>query len=76
MGRDFLLPDLGSGLHEGEIISWNVAVGDEVKAEAPLCEIEQPPREDVHALAARPIQPSRNIFFFCFAVRCAFRRRA
>ena len=40
MGREFRLPDLGSGLQEGEIVSWGVAVGDQVQAEATLCEVE------------------------------------
>ena len=38
--RDFLLPDLGEGLTEGEIVSWLVAVGDTVEVDQPLAEIE------------------------------------
>ncbi len=40
MAREFRLPDLGSGLQEGEIVRWCVAVGDTVASEAALCEIE------------------------------------
>jgi len=40
MARKFLLPDLGSGLKEGEIVRWLVTVGDEVTTEDLLCEIE------------------------------------
>ena len=38
--RDFLLPDLGEGLTEGEIASWLVAVGDVVEIDQPVAEIE------------------------------------
>ena len=38
--RDFLLPDLGEGLTEGEIVSWMVAVGDTVEVDQPVAEIE------------------------------------
>ena len=38
--RDFLLPDLGEGLTEGEIVSWLVAVGDTVEVDQPVAEIE------------------------------------
>ena len=40
MAREFRLPDLGSGLQEGEIVRWAVAVGDAVSAEDVLCEVE------------------------------------
>ena len=40
MAKEFRLPDLGSGLKEGEIISWLVKVGDEVTDEDLLCEVE------------------------------------
>ena len=29
--RTFILPDLGEGLHEAEIVAWHVRVGDVVK---------------------------------------------
>jgi pyruvate dehydrogenase E2 component (dihydrolipoamide acetyltransferase) len=38
--RDFLLPDLGEGLTEGEIVAWLVAVGDTVDVDQPVAEIE------------------------------------
>lgn len=38
--RDFLLPDLGEGLTEGEIVSWLVAVGDTVEVDQLVAEIE------------------------------------
>ncbi|HVO85121.1 MAG TPA: dihydrolipoamide acetyltransferase family protein, partial [Syntrophobacteria bacterium] len=37
---DFRLPDLGEGIHEGEIIKWHVQVGDLVKADDPLVDVE------------------------------------
>ena len=38
--KDFLLPDLGEGLTEGEIVSWLVAVGDTVVVDQPVAEVE------------------------------------
>jgi 2-oxoisovalerate dehydrogenase E2 component (dihydrolipoyl transacylase) len=38
--KDFLLPDLGEGLTEGEIVSWLVAVGDTVEVDQPVAEVE------------------------------------
>ncbi|MGI8874646.1 MAG: biotin/lipoyl-containing protein, partial [Egibacteraceae bacterium] len=38
--KDYLLPDLGEGLTEGEIVSWLVAVGDTVALDQPVAEIE------------------------------------
>ena len=40
MAKEFKLPDLGSGLKEGEIVSWLVKVGDEVTTDDLLCEVE------------------------------------
>jgi 2-oxoisovalerate dehydrogenase E2 component (dihydrolipoyl transacylase) len=37
---DFLLPDLGEGLAEAEIIAWHVAVGDQVTIDQPVVEVE------------------------------------
>lgn len=37
---DFLLPDLGEGLTDAEIISWLVAVGDVVAIDQPVVEVE------------------------------------
>ncbi|GAA3539776.1 dihydrolipoamide acetyltransferase component of pyruvate dehydrogenase complex [Aeromicrobium flavum] len=36
----FALPDVGEGLTEAEIVSWHVAVGDEVGVNDPLVDIE------------------------------------
>ena len=38
--RDFLLPDLGEGLEEGEIVSWAVEVGDRIALNQTVAEIE------------------------------------
>jgi 2-oxoisovalerate dehydrogenase E2 component (dihydrolipoyl transacylase) len=37
---DFLLPDLGEGLTEAEVIAWHVAVGDQVTIDQPVVEVE------------------------------------
>ena len=38
--QQFRLPDVGEGLTEAEVVSWRVAVGDEVATNAVLVEIE------------------------------------
>src|ERR1700722_18766751 len=38
--KQFLLPDIGEGLTEAEIIKWDVAPGDTVKVNQTLVEIE------------------------------------
>ena len=38
--REFLLPDVGEGLTEAEIVTWKVAVGDVVTLNQPLVDIE------------------------------------
>jgi pyruvate dehydrogenase E2 component (dihydrolipoamide acetyltransferase) len=35
----FKLPELGEGVHEGELTKWRVKPGDQVKFDQPLCEI-------------------------------------
>lgn len=40
MSKEFRLPDLGSGLQEGQIVSWLVEVGQEVSTTDNLCEVE------------------------------------
>ncbi|MCX2747043.1 dihydrolipoamide acetyltransferase family protein [Arthrobacter sp. MI7-26] len=36
----FLLPDLGEGLTEAELVNWFVAVGDEIRVDQPIAEVE------------------------------------
>jgi pyruvate dehydrogenase E2 component (dihydrolipoamide acetyltransferase) len=38
--RDFVLPDLGEGLTEGEIASWLVEIGDTVEVDQAVAEVE------------------------------------
>ncbi|MCQ1994612.1 dihydrolipoamide acetyltransferase family protein [Arthrobacter sp. zg-Y1171] len=38
--RTFLLPDLGEGLTEAELVHWLVAVGDTVVVDQPVAEVE------------------------------------
>jgi pyruvate dehydrogenase E2 component (dihydrolipoamide acetyltransferase) len=38
--RAFVLPDLGEGLTEAEVVAWHVAVGDEVTLNQVLVEVE------------------------------------
>ncbi|AJM77011.1 dihydrolipoamide acetyltransferase family protein [Rathayibacter toxicus] len=40
MTQQFLLPDVGEGLTEAEIVAWKVAVGDEIAVNQVLVEIE------------------------------------
>ncbi|PPI19757.1 biotin/lipoyl-containing protein, partial [Rathayibacter sp. AY1B5] len=40
MTEQFLLPDVGEGLTEAEIVAWKVKVGDEVAVNQVLVEIE------------------------------------
>ena len=40
MSREFILPDLGEGLTEAEIVAWLVAPGDEVAIDQPIVELE------------------------------------
>lgn len=36
----FLLPDLGEGLTEAELVNWLVSVGDEISVDQPIAEVE------------------------------------
>ncbi|WP_223695176.1 dihydrolipoamide acetyltransferase family protein [Leifsonia poae] len=38
--KDFALPDLGEGLTESELVNWHVAVGDEVRLNQIIAEVE------------------------------------
>ncbi|MBN2491986.1 MAG: 2-oxo acid dehydrogenase subunit E2 [Planctomycetes bacterium] len=37
---EFKLPDLGEGVHEGELLKWYVAEGDVIAEDAPLVDVE------------------------------------
>ncbi|MEZ4385996.1 MAG: dihydrolipoamide acetyltransferase family protein [Candidatus Krumholzibacteriia bacterium] len=37
---EFLLPDLGEGIAEGEVLKWHVKVGETVAEDAPLLDVE------------------------------------
>lgn len=37
---EFKLPDLGEGIHEGEILKWHVELGQTVAEDAPLVDVE------------------------------------
>ncbi len=40
MAKEFVLPDIGEGLVDAEIVQWHVAIGDEVVEDQVLVEVE------------------------------------
>ncbi len=40
MAYNFKLPDIGEGIHEGEIVKWFVKEGEEIKEDDVLCEVQ------------------------------------
>jgi len=40
MAHDFVFPDVGEGIHEGEIIKWRVKEGDQVQEHQVIADIE------------------------------------
>jgi 2-oxoisovalerate dehydrogenase E2 component (dihydrolipoyl transacylase) len=38
--QTFMLPDLGEGLTEAELVNWLVGVGDEISVDQPIAEVE------------------------------------
>lgn len=37
---EFRLPDLGEGIHEGEVLRWHVRPGEVIPEDAPLIDVE------------------------------------
>ena len=40
MPREFKLPDVGEGVHEGELVEWLVEPGDTVAEDQPVAKVE------------------------------------
>ncbi|MBS4750632.1 2-oxo acid dehydrogenase subunit E2 [Granulicatella sp. zg-ZJ] len=40
MAFQFKLPDIGEGIHEGEIVKWHIAVGDTINEDDTLLEVQ------------------------------------
>ena len=40
MAYEFRLPDIGEGIHEGEIVKWFVAKGDKINEDDILLEVQ------------------------------------
>ena len=40
MAFEFRLPDIGEGIHEGEIVKWFVSAGDTIEEDDVLAEVQ------------------------------------
>lgn len=58
---EFKLPDVGEGMHEGEILTWLVKEGDFVKRDQPVLEVQT---DKVNAELTAPVAGVINKIFF------------
>ena len=58
---EFKLPDVGEGMHEGEIIQWLIKEGDAVKQDQPIVEVQT---DKVNAELTAPAAGVVNKIFF------------
>ena len=62
MARSFKLPDLGEGIHEGEILSIRVSVGDEIKEGDPILEVETETEHARRIYEIEYLKPDGRVF--------------